>query len=156
MVNLQLPSDVSRRVSVTIGNETKLVSLKNGAGSVKFSNLAVGTYTVTASYGGDSIYLKSSVNATVKVIKATPEIQVTADDITVGEALTVNVQLPSDVTKRATVTIDGESKLVSLRNGSGSIKFTGLDVGTHDVVVSYAGDAKYKKASTTTIIEVKK
>ena len=53
------------------------------------------------------------------------------------------------------MTVGGQSKLVTLTDGFGSVKFTGLEVGTYDVVVSYAGDANYKKATATATIEVK-
>ena len=117
--------------------------------------MSVGTHDITVTYNGDSNYVKTTVNSTVKVVRATPEIQVTANNITVGEALTVDVQLPADVSRRAIVTIDGnESKFVSLKEGIGSVKFTGLEVGTHEIVVSYDGDTNYAKSSTTTTIEV--
>ena len=154
VINIQGPSDISRRVSITVGNESKIVSLKNGVASVKFIGLAAGTYDIIASYNGDSNYLKSLVNTTVKVSKATPEIQVIGYSITYAETLTIHVQLPGDVSKRATVTIDNVTKAVTLKNGTGSIKFTDLGVGTHEVQVSYAGDANYKKASTATRIEL--
>jgi hypothetical protein len=42
-----------------------------------------------------------------------------------------------------------------LKEGAGSVKFTGLEAGTYDVVVSYVGDENYKPSSNTTTIEVK-
>ena len=155
VIDIQLPSDISRRVNVTLGNETKLVSLANGTASVKFSGLAVGTYNAVVSYNGDENYAKSSVNVTAKVVKATPDIQITTGDITVGEPLTVDVQLPADVSRRATVTVGNESKAVILKEGIGSVKFTGLEAGTYDVVVSYNGDSNYKASSNSTAVEVK-
>ena len=154
VVEVRLPGDVSRRAMVTLGNETKYASLTNGTGSVKFSGLAIGSYDVVASYNGDTKYLKSSATAVAKVTKAIPEIQVSANDINAGEDLIVDVQLPSDVTKRATVTVGNESRLVSLKEGIGSVKFTGLEAGAHDVVVSYVGDTNYKAASKTVEIIV--
>ena len=154
VVNVTL-ADATRRVNVTLGNESKLVSLVNGTASVKFGGLAVGSYDVAVSYNGDSNYIKSSASAVAKVIKAVPEVQVSANDINVGEDLVVDVQLPDDVSRRAIVTIGNESKLVILKAGIGTVKFTGLSVGTHEVVVSYAGDENYKSVTNTTTIEVK-
>ena len=104
---------------------------------------------------GDDNYIESSASVVAKVKRATPEILVSADDITYGEDLIVNVTLSSDVSRRAIVTIGNETKLVSLKDGIGSVKFTGLDVGTYDVVVSYAGDVNYGTNSNTITIEVK-
>ena len=154
IVIIQLPDDVTRRAVVTIGNESKTVTLTKGLGMVKFAGLKVGTHEITVSYDGDSNYVKSSVNATVKVNKATPDIQITANDITEGEKLTVEVKLPADVSKRATVTIDDVTKYVTVKDGAGSVKFDSLSKGTHEILVSYAGDANYKKTSNTTMVTV--
>ena len=155
VVDIQLPYDVSRRVNVTLGNESKLVSLTNGSASVKFSGLAIGTYTATVSYNGDEKYLKSSVDVAAKVVKATPEIQVTANDISVGEALIIEVKLPADISRRAIVELNGENKLVSLKEGVGNVVFTDLEAGSYTVNVSYNGDSIYNSSSTSTKIEVK-
>lgn len=155
VITVQMPSDVTRRVNVTVGGVSKLVSLKNGVGSVSFSGFAIGTYDVSVSYGGDAKYLKSSASTVVKVDRATPEIQVTANDITYGETALVYLSLPSEVSRRAVVEIGDDSKAVSLTKGSGVAKFTGLTVGTHKVKVSYNGDALYKAFSTETTITVK-
>ena len=99
--------------------------------------------------------MESSASVVAKVKRATPDMLVSAVDIGFGEALTVEVQLPDDVSRRAIVTIGNETKFVSLKDGIGSVKFTGLEAGTHDVVVSYVGDANYRPSSYTTTIEVK-
>ena len=153
-VGVVLPSDVVGGVNVSVGDETKFVSLTDGVGSVEFSGLAVGTYEVSVVFLGDDNYLESSASINVKVDRATPEIQVTANDISYGEALVVDVQLPSDVTRRAIITIDGKSKFISLKEGKGSIKLTGLEVGTHEIQVSYAGDSNYKSSSMTAVVEI--
>lgn len=155
VVNVQLPSDVTRRVTVSVGNESVIVSLKNGFASLTFEDLALGSYDVSVSYSGDSKYLKSTVSTTIKVSKAIPEIQITANDITYGSDATVYVTLPSDVSRRAVVEIDGVSKAVSLNNGKGFVKFSGLDIGSHIVNVSYNGDSKYLAYYASTEIEVK-
>ena len=63
--------------------------------------------------------------------------------------------MPSDVTRRAIVTIDdGPEKYVSLKEGFGSVKFDNLSVGIHDIKVSYAGDSNYSPLVNTTRIEV--
>ena len=155
IVSVQMPSDVSRRPSVTVEGESKYVTLKNGTGSVKFSGLGVGTHIIEVSYGGDNNYQKAYLNATVKVKKATPQIKVTANAIAYGEDLTVEVQMPSDVTRRANVVIDGNiTKAVSLKDGAGSVKFSGLGVGTHSIEVSYNGDDNYLKASANKTVKV--
>ena len=153
-VNVQMPFDISYRVNVTVDNQSKLVSLKNGTGSVKFSGVSAGTHTIYATYKGDSVYSKSTANASVKVNKIKPQIKVTAKAISYGESLSVEVTLPSDVSRRASVTVGNESKYVSLKNGAGSVKFTGLGIGTYNIEVSYSGDDNYLKSFTNTTVKV--
>ena len=154
VVKVTSSSDISRRVTVTVGNESKFVSLKDGVGSVKFSGLNAGSHVIEVSYNGDAVYAKASVNTTVKVNKATPTIKATVNAIAYGENLVVEVKLSADVTRRAVVTIEGVSKYVSLTDGLGSVKFKGLSVGVHTVEISYGGDANYKKASINKTVRV--
>ena len=156
VVNVTLPKDVARRAQVTIDNESKYVSLKDGKGSVKFTGLTVGKHTVTVSYTGDNNYMKVEGNTTVNVAKQTAKIKVKAKAVSYGDDLVVNVTLPNDVTRRAVVTVDNESKTVSLKDGEASVKFSGLSVGTHNVTVSYNGDNNYKKSEATTTAKVTK
>lgn len=148
VVNVEMSADVERRAIVTVGNESKAVSLKNGVGSVKFKGVTAGTHTIYASYNGDSNYGKACANTTVKVSRANVKINVKADNINYGEDLVVNVQLPSDVARRAIVTVDNETKLVRLTDGIGSVRFGGLSVGTHEVKVSYNGDSNYVRGNS--------
>ena len=155
VVEVTGPADLSKRVTVTVGNESKLVTLKNGSGSVKFSGLDAGTYTIEVTYAGDAVYTKAAANATVKVAKATPTLKATAKAITYGEDLVVEVKAPSDLARRVIVTIDGNiTKYVSLIDGAGSVKFKGLGVGVHTIEISYNGDANYKKASINKTVRV--
>ena len=153
-VNIQLPEYVKYRPTVSVANQSQLVSLKNGAGTVKFSGLSAGTQTVQVSYNGDSNYLKASANMTVAVLKITPKIEITANAIYLGEDLIVNVRMPEDISRRPTVTVGNESEIVTMRNDTGTARFSGLDVGTHTVKVSYNGDENYLKASSSTRVKV--
>ena len=155
VVDVVLPEDVAGGVNVSVGDDIKFVSLTGGVGSVEFSDLSVGTHAVNVSYAGDENYLESSATINAKINRAIPEIQVSADEIEYGEALTVNLQLPSDVTRRVAVTIGNETKLVSLKEGIGSVKFMGLSAGDHEIDVVYNGDVNYMKSSVSVVAEVK-
>jgi hypothetical protein len=110
-------------------------------GTVKFEGLTKGKYDIVVSYDGDEKYLKSSASTSISVTRCTANIEIIADDINCGESLTVGVKLPSDVTRRAKVTIDDVSKFVILKEGVGSVKFDGLAKGKHTITVTY--DPKY-------------
>ena len=155
-VTLTAAKDITKRINVTIENQSKLVSLKNGEAMVKFTGLTVGKYTVTATYAGDKNYLKSEAQKSVTVNKAPATIKFTTKSVDYGEDLAVTVKLPKDVTKRALVSIGNESKYASLKDGEGSVKFTGLKAGKYTIEATYAGDANYKPSNATKAVTVKK
>ena len=154
VVDVVLPEDVDGGVNVSVGDETRFISLTGGFGSVEFSDLSVGTYEVNVAYEGDENYLESFAAINAKINRAIPEIFVSVDDIECGETLTVNLQLPSDVTRRVAVTIGSDTKLVSLKEGIGSVKFMGLGVGNHEIDVVYNGDVNYMKSSVSVVAKV--
>ena len=155
-VTVKLPKDVPKRALVTIGNESKYVSLKNGEGTVKFSDLKVGKYIITASYAGDANYLKSEVNRTATVKKADAGISIKADSIDYGETLSITVSAPKDITKRINLTFENQPKLVSVKNGQVTVKFKDLTPGKYMITATYAGDANYKKSQANKTATVKK
>ena len=155
VVNVSLNNDVTRRAIVTIGNESKLVSLKNGEGSVKFSDLSAGIHNIQVSYNGDSNYLKSSINTTVKVNKAIPDLQIFTENIT-SESVDILIKTPHELSRRVNLTIFNQSTLVKITNGMKKVKFTGLNPGTYDIKLSYAGDNNYKSTTLSANVEIKK
>ena len=134
-IAVTLPSDATGEVS--IGN--KIISLVNGKASFVISDLVAGSYTFTVKYSGDEKYNpvsnKTSVNVNV-VPKDTPVLYIDANDIYVGDDLTIAVSLPSDATGDVSI----NDRIVSLVNGKATVK--------------YSGDEKYNSVSNKTTVNV--
>lgn len=64
-VNVKLPGDVSRRAIVAIGDDSKLVSLKDGEGFTEFNGLKSRSLEVNVSYNGDTNYKPVSITKNV-------------------------------------------------------------------------------------------
>ena len=139
---------------VLIDGKTYTIAIVDGVGVLQIPTLSAGTYTVTAISEKTGTYRASEVNKTFKVNKAATDINIVAGSIAYGEDLVVGVELPSDVKYRVNVSVGGMSKLVSLKNGVGSVKFSGLAVGTYNVSASYAGDVNYLKALSSAVAKV--
>ena len=111
----------------------------------------MGTYTVVALYKGDNNY--SPVNASVTVeVKAVPKLNVAAD--VAGDDLVVNVACVDDLAYRVNVTVGDQSKLLRLKDGKGTLRFSGLAAGNYTVVALYKGDGNYLQASSDIDVEI--
>ena len=86
----------------------------------------------------------------IEMEKITPELNVKAESIMVGENLTVEVTLPDDAT--GDVSID--DMVVSLVNGKASFTISDLAVGNYTFIVKYSGDDKYNPTNKTSTITV--
>ena len=148
-IAVTLPGDATGEVS--IGN--KVISLVDGKASFVISDLAEGSYTFTVIYSGDNKYNsvsnKTDVNVNI-VPKDTPVLYIDANDIYVGENLTIRVTLPGDATGEVSI----GDRVVSLVDGKASFVISDLAVGSYTFNVKYFGDDKYNSVSNKTTVNV--
>jgi hypothetical protein len=83
-------------------------------------------------------------------------INVTAVDVVFGEVAVVNVILPDDASGELNLTVGDKSYSRYIGMESGVFEIAGLDAGTYDVNVVYAGDFKYLPGATSTVLRVNK
>ena len=83
-------------------------------------------------------------------------VNVTADDIYVGEDAIIKVSLTPGATGNVTVTIEGKKYPVNITNGTGQIIVPGLKAGLKEVTVNYDGDEHYLSSENKTAFTVKK
>src|SRR5260370_589586 len=131
--------------------------------SFRTSTLAVGSHTITASYGGDSNFLASTGTLTQTVGAASTSTGVVSGDNpsasgqSVDFTATVSVQSPGAGSPTGTVqfTIDGSNAgsraSVSTSGGvtTASFRTATLAVGTHTVTASYRDDGNFASSSGT-------
>ncbi len=133
------------------------------------SNAVAGTYSVTASYGGDGNYNASPPGqTTVSVTKATPTFTFTTNPSSPqpGASFTVKVTVNEpnggpNPTGTATWTITPPSGTAptcaasTLDNtGSGTCTVANAQKGTYTVAVAYSGDGTYAPANGSTTVVV--
>ena len=155
---------VNGYVTVSVGGKQYNVSISNGKGSLIVSDLTKGSYTANVSYAGDNIFNTYSVTNKAKVdvnnvnigeIIVTP----TSSTIFVGQSAVYNITVTTDnddyvVNGFVTVNVAGNQYNVSIINGEGSIAVSGLNSGTHNIDVSYAGDDVFGSVANHTAATV--
>ncbi len=145
-------------LSTGVGGETCTATLNSqAAGTCSITFSAVGSRTVTASYGGSTTFDVSS---------GTTGQQVTGDTVTtiasvsnatpvVGEAVTIHFNVapksPAAGTPTGNVTVtDGTANCSSAidSSGNGSCGMTWMTAGARSLNASYAGDGTYNPSTT--------
>ena len=128
----------------------------SGLATLSTASLAVGTHSITASYGGDSkdgSSVSSAVSVTVTgaqvSIATTTTLSASSTQIALGQSVTftakVMPQAGSNVPTGSVTFLDGTTTLgTSSLNGSATaaLTTTALGAGTHSIVASYGGDSQ--------------
>lgn len=160
-------------VNITVNNKTITLSLDHssetwnvlmafnaldydGKATWNIENLKVAHYPVSAVYLGSENYESVSGEASFNV-KALPScVNVTADDIYVGENASIQVSVTPGATGNVTVTLNGRDYTVNLTDGKAQINVSGLKAGDYTVKVKYNGDEVYAPSENATAFKVKK
>ena len=157
-IEVEMPSDINGVVLVDINDERYYINIIDGKGSTELTGLDVGNYTVVVKYPGDSIYEASenttSFNITYKDI--TTPIVIAAQDIYVGENLTVIVIVPNDAIGNVTIDIDGRNFTTEVSKGIAKFVVPDLSAGDYIINATYEGDDKYGANDTSTVVKVSK
>ena len=156
VISVKLLTDATGEVVITVNGEDYTAAIENGVASVTVSDLKAGDYTVAVKYTGDNNYNEATGSAEFSVLKITPEMDVTVEDIVFGEDLIVNAVLPVDATGEVVITVNGVDYPVPIVDGKATGTIGGLAAGDYTVTVKYAGDDKYVGVEITEGVNVAK
>ncbi len=168
------PIVVSVSVSAASGTPTGSVTVSDGAGGTCYAALnggsggcaitetAVGSYSFTASYGGDSSYgvsnTAASTNVSVGQDGTVTTITDVSSDFVVGDPITIDVAVsaasPGGGTPTGDVTVsDGGSQTcdASLSGGTGSCQLTESASGSYVFTAAYNGDSNYTSSLSAAV-----
>ena len=159
-------------VTFTIDGATAgTATLANGAGSISFSFLTVGSHSITAAYSGDGTYNSASGTSTHNVIliptssvvSATPNPAIGGQQaITIQTITTFPDLMPGTPNNRKPLSgtvqfFDGGVLLgsVSINGTTELAQFTvpSMTTGTHTLTAVYSGDANYTASTTAAFAE---
>ncbi|AMD17239.1 hypothetical protein TL18_03895 [Methanobrevibacter sp. YE315] len=153
-ISVNLPSDVPGNVRFIVDGTTYIAKLASGKASVSIPNLKSGLHNVTAKYAGNVKYAPSIATTTFNVNKLSPGLSVTAGNIKYGKDALISVSIAKDAPGNVRIYVDGVEHREKINSGKVSLSISGLQKGTHKVVVTYAGNIKYTNATTTTSFKV--
>ena len=147
---------LSGNVIVTVAGKEYTVKVTDGKGIATGDKLAAGTYAFAAVWAGDDNYNIVTENGDFKVNKIDSTVAVNADDIKVGENVTVTVNVPTDATGDVIIIVDGVDYTVAIENGKAVKTIADLKANDYTVTVKYSGDNNYNANQNTTEFTVSK
>ena len=147
----KLPADATGNATIIVdGIEYATVNVTNGYVNITLIALEPGSHTISVRYNGNNNYTAVTDTKTVNINKISSyTIDVTAEDIIVGQNTDIDITLPGDVTATVTVTIDGVKYSADVVNGKGTLRISGIAKGNHSVVLSFAGNNRYVSGQDT-------
>ena len=146
-VTATVRSSVDGIYTVTIGDESKDVTVSGGVGSVNFA-LAANSYTATVVSKINSSFKNSTTFNVLSIGKTTPEISINA--IIDHDMVNITISLPSDINENVTLTLNNQNpREIALSNGFANVELGSLDEGDYSYTVSYKGNEKYNEVSDT-------
>ena len=150
------PSGVQGQAYLYIdGVRKKVLYLYNGQTNVSISNFAEGEYNVTVEFWGTKYYEASSASTSFKVTKYESSLNVTANDIHVGDNQTISIKVnPSNLRGEAILNINGVNKTIFLDSEVTDISISNLNYGTYDVWVFFPENQKYNSCNASTTFKV--
>ena len=147
---------LSGNVIVTVAGKEYIVEVTDGKGIFTGDKLAAGTYGFAAAWAGNDNYNAVVENGDFKVNKIDSTVAVNADDIKVGENVTVTVNVPTDATGDVIIIVDGVDYTVAIENDKAVKTIADLKANDYTVTVKYSGDNNYNANQNTTEFTVSK
>jgi uncharacterized repeat protein (TIGR03803 family) len=152
--------------TVTFKNGSKSLgsaSLSGGVANLTISTLAVGTLTITASYGGDAANEKSTSPALKQVVDkatSTTTIVSSVNPSNAGQTVKITATVTSPTTTpTGTVTFKNGSTVLgtgSLAAGKASYSTSTLSGGSHNITAAYNGTANISGSTSPVLVQTVK
>ena len=137
------------------GVRKKIVYLYNGNTTIALNNFAEGEYNITLEFVETTYYYSSSVSGILNVTRYDCSINISAEDIKVGENATVTIDVSPDTLRgEATLIINGVENEIFIDNSTTNVTLTNLEGGHYDVTLIFDGDLRYYPVNVSTSFEV--
>ena len=156
-----LPAEATGSVTFTTGGHMLCTvdDITAATSCTTPTDLAVGTYPVTATYSGDHNTTASTATTTFDVTAVATTLTAGPSDpaVSYGSPDTLSFSgLPADATGSVTLTTGGHTlcTITDITTASSCTTPTDLAVGSYPVTATYSGDATYTGATATTSFTV--
>lgn len=137
------------------GVRKKIVYLYNGDTTISLNNFAEGKYNITLEFVENSYYNSAKVSGILNVTRYESSINISADDIKVGENATITVKVsPDSLRGEATLIINGVNNTIFIDDTVTNVTLTNLGAGAYNVTLIFDGDLRYNPVTTSTSFNV--
>lgn len=154
---ITIPENITGNVTVKVDNVTYgTVNITNGTGNFTLDNVTPGNHNITIIYPGNENYNNATDNNKIEVVKAdAAKLELTANDITYGEDLKVEIVLLNNKGEGITGTVYldllGITYLVEVENGKGNTIISDIiPTGTYKIEATFEDDIYNKIQNQTT------
>ncbi len=154
---ITIPDNITGNVTVKVDNVTYgTVNITNGTGNFTLDNVTPGNHNITIIYPGNENYNNATDNNEIEVIKADiAKLELTANDITYGEDLKVELVLLNNKGEGITGTVYldllGITYLVDVMDGKGNITISDIiPQGSYEIEATFEDDIYNKIQNQTT------
>jgi Big-like domain-containing protein/List-Bact-rpt repeat protein len=139
-------------------------TLSGGKASITFSKTLPDTYSLTASYGGDSNFAPSSATLMEVVDKATTTttLMSSANPSNYGEGVTFTITVApeySGTTPQGSVELKKGGVVIwegTLTNGTAQVTISNLAVGNHTLAATYTGGERFLSSTSAQLVQTVK
>ena len=155
---------VDETVNVCVENENVRANTDNNGNFIaRLTKINPGTYLITATYYGNSIYNQAKTEITKKIVKKEPT-SITAPDITTTyntekDLVITLVNNQNSPLSNTEITVDlGTGAKTYTTDNNGQIKISTKDLApnTYEVKIRYNGNENYKQSDTTSKLTINK
>lgn len=153
-----LPKGVQGQAFLYInGVRKKIVYLYNGNTTISLSNFAEGEYNITVEFVETMYYKSFNASGVLKVNKYVSALNLSVEDVYVGENVTIKVIVsPDSLRGEATLIINNFNTTINLDNATTTVSLSNLTGGTYNVMVLFKGDSKYYPSNASATFKVLK
>ena len=155
-ITITLNENATGLVEITINDNKSMETITDGRIVKTLHDLIAGEYHVDVKYLGDLRFAQATKSAQFTVLRSNPNMNVTAENINVGDTAVFYIQLNQDATGIVSVNVDGKFNSSNLISGVAKITFDGLTSGIKVATINYSGDAKYSSENSSCTISVNK
>ena len=156
VIKVNVARDCDGNVTIEVDGKKYTEKVTDGVATFEIEDLTAGNKSVFAVYNGDKKYEENYTSEQFDVDKVDSKLTVSIKDISVGENITITVEVPSDATGQVLIDIDGVGYYLNVTDGKGTAEIPRLPAGSYNVVLTYTGDDKYLLSSNATIVKVSK
>ena len=141
-------------IRLDINNVHYDVPLINGTAVLTLYNMAPNVYDVVATYVDYNQSVQAELEILVELRNST--INVTANNITYGEVVTINVTVTNGSSGKVFVFVNNKMYILTLVNSTAQLNITDMPGGNYTVFATYNGDAYFKESYNNTNFTVSK